>query len=76
MDSEIADGPTWAMERGCDACEAVHKEGMGVISMKLIGEGVFNREDRQKRCGLPSRRRSGLLTWLQEHAEVDEAIEN
>ena len=21
---------------------------MGVISMKLIGEGVFNREDRQK----------------------------
>jgi len=27
---------------------------MGVISMKLIGEGVFNREDRQKAIGLPS----------------------
>ena len=26
----------------------VKSEGMGVISMKLIGEGVFNREDRQK----------------------------
>src|SRR5215469_10550971 len=26
----------------------VRKEGMGVISMKLIGEGTFNREDREK----------------------------
>ena len=25
----------------------VRKEGMGVISMKLVGEGTFNREDRQ-----------------------------
>jgi hypothetical protein len=26
----------------------VRKEGMGVISMKLIGEGTFHREDREK----------------------------
>ena len=26
----------------------VRKEGMGVISMKLIGEGTFNREDRRQ----------------------------
>ena len=25
----------------------VRKDGMGVISMKLVGEGIFNREDRQ-----------------------------
>ena len=27
----------------------VREEGMGVISMKLIGEGTFNREDRRRR---------------------------
>ena len=33
----------------------VRKEGMGVISMKLIGEGAFTaREDRQAAMKLPS----------------------
>jgi hypothetical protein len=31
-----------------DHVKEVRKEGMGVISMKLIGEGTFNREDRQQ----------------------------
>ncbi len=26
----------------------VRKEGMGVVSMKLVGEGTFNREDRRR----------------------------
>jgi len=57
----------------------VHKEGMGVISMKLIGEGRFtNREDRQaamkyafKNAGVDC-----VTVGYKNTAEIDEAIEN
>src|SRR3982751_6504509 len=57
----------------------VRKEGMGVISMKLIGEGAFtNREDRQaamkfafNNAGVDS-----VTVGFKNTAEVDEAIEN
>ncbi len=57
----------------------VHTEGMGVISMKLIGEGTFTkREDRQaamkfafQNAGVDS-----VTVGFKNTAEVDEAIEN
>ena len=56
----------------------VRKEGMGVISMKLVGEGSFNREDRQaamrfafKNAGVDS-----VTVGYKNTAEIDEAIEN
>jgi aryl-alcohol dehydrogenase-like predicted oxidoreductase len=54
------------------------KAGMGVISMKLVGEGMFNREDRQaamrfafKNAGVDS-----VTVGYKNTAEIDEAIEN
>jgi len=57
----------------------VHSEGMGVISMKLIGEGAFTRrEDRQaamkfafQNAGVDS-----VTVGFKNTAEIDEAIEN
>jgi aryl-alcohol dehydrogenase-like predicted oxidoreductase len=57
----------------------VHTQGMGVISMKLIGEGAFTtREDRQaamkfafNNAGVDS-----VTVGYKNTAEVDEAIEN
>lgn len=57
----------------------VRKEGMGVISMKLVGEGTFTqREDRQaamrfafKNAGVDS-----VTVGYKNTAEIDEAIEN
>jgi predicted aldo/keto reductase-like oxidoreductase len=57
----------------------VRKDGMGIISMKLIGEGAFtNREDRQaamkfafNNAGVDS-----VTVGFKNTAEVDEAIEN
>jgi aryl-alcohol dehydrogenase-like predicted oxidoreductase len=57
----------------------IRKQGMGVISMKLVGEGAFtNREDRQaamkfafKNAGV-----NALTVGYKNTAEVDEAIEN
>jgi 1-deoxyxylulose-5-phosphate synthase len=56
----------------------VRKEGMGVISMKLAGEGTFNREDRQaamkfafKNAGVDC-----VTVGYKNTAEIDEAIEN
>ncbi len=56
----------------------VRKEGMGVISMKLIGEGVFNREDRQKamRFAFKHAGVDCVTVGYKNTAEIDEAIEN
>jgi aryl-alcohol dehydrogenase-like predicted oxidoreductase len=54
------------------------KAGMGVISMKLVGEGTFNREDRReamkfafKNAGVDC-----VTVGYKNTAEIDEAIEN
>ena len=54
------------------------KEGMGVISMKLIGEGVFNREDRQKAMKFAFKNAGVdcVTVGYKNTAEIDEAIEN
>ncbi len=57
----------------------VHTEGMGVISMKLIGEGAFtNRQDRQAamRYAFNNAGVDSVTVGFKNTAEVDEAIEN
>jgi len=56
----------------------VRKEGLGVISMKLVGEGTFNREDRQKAMKFAFRNAGVdcVTVGYKSTAEIDEAIEN
>jgi aryl-alcohol dehydrogenase-like predicted oxidoreductase len=57
----------------------VRTEGMGVISMKLVGEGAFtNREDRQAamRFAFNNAAVDSVTVGFKNTAEIDEAIEN
>jgi aryl-alcohol dehydrogenase-like predicted oxidoreductase len=56
----------------------VRREGMGVISMKLIGQGTFNREDRQKamRFAFQNAGVDCVTVGYKNTQEIDEAIEN
>ena len=57
----------------------VRKEGMGVISMKLVGEGTFtNRSDRQAAMRFAFRNAgvNSVTVGYKNTAEIDEAIEN
>ncbi|MBV9225273.1 MAG: aldo/keto reductase [Acidobacteriaceae bacterium] len=56
----------------------VRKEDMGVISMKLAGEGRFNREDRQKamRFAFQNAGVQCVTVGYKNTVEIDEAIEN
>jgi 1-deoxyxylulose-5-phosphate synthase len=57
----------------------VRKEGMGVISMKLVGEGQFTqRADRQAAMKFAFRHAgvNAVTVGYKNTAEVDEAIEN
>jgi aryl-alcohol dehydrogenase-like predicted oxidoreductase len=78
------DNETNAWETPGDVSEVVthmkqaRREGMGIISMKLIGEGVFNHEDRQKamRFAFQNAGVDCVTVGYKSPAEVDEAIEN
>ncbi len=54
------------------------KAGMGVISMKLVGEGTFNREDRQKAMRFAFRNAGSqcVTVGYKNTGEIDEAIDN
>ena len=56
----------------------VKKEGKGVVSMKLIGEGVFNRADRQAamRFAFKNAGVDCVTVGYKSTAEIDEAIQN
>ena len=56
----------------------VRKEGMGVISMKLVGEGTFNHEDRKAamRFAFKNAGVDCVTVGYKNTAEIDEAIEN
>ncbi|HKE25501.1 MAG TPA: aldo/keto reductase [Bryobacteraceae bacterium] len=57
----------------------VHTDGMGVISMKLVGEGRFtNREDRKAamRFAFQNAGVDSVTVGYKNTAEIDEAIEN
>jgi aryl-alcohol dehydrogenase-like predicted oxidoreductase len=58
--------------------QQVRKEGMGVVSMKLVGEGTFNREDRQAamRFAFKNAGVDCVTVGYKNPAEIDEAIEN
>jgi predicted aldo/keto reductase-like oxidoreductase len=79
MDAEdyATDGPGNVSEVVTHVRQARHA-GMGVISMKLIGEGVFNREDRQKAMKFAFRNAGvdAVTVGYKSPAEIDEAIEN
>jgi predicted aldo/keto reductase-like oxidoreductase len=56
----------------------VRKDGMGVISMKLVGEGTFNREDRKAamRFAFQNAGVDCVTVGYKSTSEIDEAIEN
>src|SRR6186713_1118406 len=58
--------------------QEVRKRGMGVISMKLAGEGTFDREDRRKAMRFAFRNAGVdcVTVGYKSPAEIDEAIEN
>jgi aryl-alcohol dehydrogenase-like predicted oxidoreductase len=58
--------------------QEVHKQGMGVISMKLAGEGTFDREDRRQAMRFAFRQAGVdcVTVGYKSPAEIDEAVEN
>ena len=56
----------------------VRKQGMGVVAMKLVGEGAFGREDRRKAMRFAFRNAGVdcVTVGYKSPAEIDEAIEN
>ena len=79
MDAEVADAP----EPGNvpEVVKHIHQSkaaGMGIISMKLVGEGVFNREDRRKamRFAFQNAKVDSVTVGYKNNAEIDEAIDN
>lgn len=56
----------------------VRKEGLGVISMKLAGEGVFNHQDRQAAMRFAFREAGvqSVTVGYKSTSEIDEAIDN
>jgi len=79
MDAEnyATDGPGNVPEVVTHVNE-VRKEGMGVIAMKLAGEGTFGREDRQKAMRFAFRNAGVdcVTVGYKSPAEIDEAIDN
>ena len=58
--------------------QEVRKQGLGVISMKLAGEGSFDREDRRKAMRFAFRQAGVdcVTVGYKSPAEIDEAVEN
>lgn len=56
----------------------VRKQGLGVISMKLVGEGTFNHEDRQAAMKFAFRNAGAhcATVGFKNTGEIDEAIQN
>jgi aryl-alcohol dehydrogenase-like predicted oxidoreductase len=79
MDAEDFSGVQGNVPEVVTHTKSVHSQGMGVISMKLVGEGSFtSRADRQaamkfafKNAGVDS-----VTVGFKNTAEIDEAIEN
>jgi predicted aldo/keto reductase-like oxidoreductase len=79
MDAEVHDIPVLGnVPEVVSHVKQVKKEGMGVISMKLIGEGRFNHEDRQKAMRFAFRDAGVdcVTVGYKNNAEIDEAIDN
>ena len=80
------DGPTWednnnptCVPEVVEHVKQVHSQGMGVISMKLVGNGNFTRrEDRQAamRFAFQHAGVDCVTVGFKNTREIDEAIEN
>ena len=80
------DGPTWAdgnnpsdVDEVVGHVRQVHKQGMGVVSMKLVGAGDFTRhEDRQAAMRFAFRNAGvdAVTVGFKNTQEIDEAISN
>ena len=80
------DGPTWednnnpaSVDEVVEHVKQVHKQGMGVISMKLVGNGTFTRrEDRQAamRFAFQNAGVDCVTVGFKSTQEIDEAINN
>jgi predicted aldo/keto reductase-like oxidoreductase len=80
MDTEIPDAnKPGDVDEVVAHVQQIRREGMGVISMKLVGEGRFiTRDDRQASMRIAFRRAGVDCVTLgfKNPAEIDEAIEN
>jgi aryl-alcohol dehydrogenase-like predicted oxidoreductase len=80
MDNEIVDGnQPGNVDEVVAHVQQVRKEGMGVISMKLVGEGRFTSRDDRQAALRTAFRRAGVdcvTLGFKNPAEIDEAIEN
>jgi 1-deoxyxylulose-5-phosphate synthase len=58
--------------------QEARKQGLGVVSMKLVGEGTFNRDDRKAamRFAFRNARVDCVTVGYKNTTEIDEAIEN
>lgn len=79
MDAEEHDAPVLGnVPEVVSHVRRVRKEGMGVISMKLVGEGVFNHQDRQAAMRFVFRNAGVqcVTVGYKTTQEIDEAISN
>jgi predicted aldo/keto reductase-like oxidoreductase len=79
MDTEIADGPGRGnVPEVVDHVHRARAAGMGIISMKLAGEGQFGHEDRQKamRFAFQTAKVDSVTVGYKSTLEIDEAIDN
>jgi len=79
MDTPVADGGGLGnVPEVVERVKQAKAQGLGVISMKLVGEGVFNHEDRQKAMRFAFRNAGvdSVTVGYKNTAEIDEAIDN
>ena len=78
MDAESYASNSGNVDEVVQHIRQVHGQGMGVISMKLVGEGTFNREDRATAMRFAFRHAGvdAVTVGYKSTAEIDEAIDN
>jgi hypothetical protein len=79
MDAEVPDADVLGnVNEVVQHVQQVRKDGMGVVSMKLVGEGSFNHEDRQRamRFAFKTAGVDSVTVGFKTTQEIDEAIDN
>jgi len=78
MDAENYGSNSGNVDEVVHHIQQVRAKGMGVISMKLVGEGSFDREDRARAMRFAFRNAGvdSVTVGYKSTAEIDEAIDN
>ena len=78
MDGENYNADSGNVDEVVQHIHQVRGKGMGVISMKLVGQGTFNREDRARAMRFAFRNAGvdAVTVGYKNTAEIDEAIDN